>query len=108
VKVEGFDVVLNNLVFQVMEQIAHPRYDPDVVDHDVALLRLPVAVSWMPACLPSANIPLPPAGTMCIVLGWGRRQNQGDLGDAAGTGDLHQAQVRWARFDTNMQYMMRT
>jgi hypothetical protein len=71
--------------------VPHPRYDPDTVDNDLALLRLwrwPAPYPAMPACLPRPHQPLPP-GTACTILGWGKRR-QGAL---TGAQQLQQAEV---------------
>lgn len=76
---------------KVAEQVPHPRYDPDTVDNDLALLRLwrwPAPYPAVPACLPRPRQPLP-AGTPCTILGWGKRRQ----GAIAGAQQLQQAQV---------------
>lgn len=84
---------------KVAEQVAHPRYDADTVDHDLALLRLwrwPAPYPATPACLPAPRQPLPP-GTPCTILGWGKRRH----GAAAGALQLQQAQVPGKGADFN-------
>ncbi|XP_052128519.1 coagulation factor XII [Frankliniella occidentalis] len=76
---------------KVAEQVAHPRYDADTVDNDVALLRLwrwPAPYPAVPACLPRPRQPLPP-GTPCTILGWGKRRH----GALLGAQQLQQAEV---------------
>lgn len=84
---------------KVAEQVAHPRYDADTVDHDLALLRLwrwPAPYPATPACLPAPRQPLPP-GTPCTILGWGKRRH----GASAGALQLQQAQVPTQRENFN-------
>ncbi|XP_037084546.1 transmembrane protease serine 5-like isoform X2 [Pollicipes pollicipes] len=62
----GFKVTPNMMV-------QHPSYDPETVDNDLALIRLPSELSAAeasPVCLPSRRHPKP--GTMCTVAGWGK------------------------------------
>ncbi|KAG8225007.1 hypothetical protein J437_LFUL006018 [Ladona fulva] len=83
--------------FRVEEAVIHPDYDPDTVDNDVALLKLP---SWasvgrhtgmgpLPlACLPRPRQPLP-LRRLCTIIGWGKRKSSDDYG----TDVLHEAEV---------------
>ncbi|KAK3912873.1 hypothetical protein KUF71_022327, partial [Frankliniella fusca] len=76
---------------KVAEQVAHPRYDADTVDNDIALLllwRWPAPYPPVPACLPRPRQPLPP-GTACTILGWGKRRH----GALSGAHQLQQAEV---------------
>ncbi|XP_043212694.1 cationic trypsin-like, partial [Amphibalanus amphitrite] len=53
--------------------IQHPRYDPETVDNDLAMIRLraPLKPSEAtPVCLPRGRHPRP--GTKCTVAGWGK------------------------------------
>lgn len=83
----------------VVRSIEHPQYDEEIVDNDVALLKLNSSVRFgrhaKPACLPRQGSALPPPATMCIILGWGK------LNHAAthGTHTLHEARVPLADSD---------
>lgn len=75
-----------------MVAIEHPKYDPDTVDNDIALLKLhtPFEINNLvsPICLPSPNdeMSVDSRGT---ILGWGKKW---DL-DSHGTHVLHEAEV---------------
>ncbi|KAL4706521.1 hypothetical protein ACJJTC_015719 [Scirpophaga incertulas] len=77
---------------RVKEVVIHPRYDPDTVLNDVAMLRLPGSarpdLGHGIACLPQPYQLLPPR-TTCVILGWGKKRPT----DAHGTRILHEAQV---------------
>ncbi|XP_076636759.1 uncharacterized protein LOC143349409 [Colletes latitarsis] len=70
----------------------HPEYDADTVDNDVAMLRLPIALTPSPSrgivCLPAPNQPLP-VNQLCTIIGWGKSR----VTDHFGTDVLHQAQI---------------
>ena len=77
--------------------ILHPKYNPDTVDNDVALLRIP-SENYSPfhkdqtlsmACLPEAGASLPEGGAKCSIIGWGKEKNS----HVYGTDVLHQAEV---------------
>ena len=71
--------------------IIHPGYNSETVDNDVALLRLPFAVSlqnYGVACLPKPRQALP-TQQLCTIIGWGKRSTS----DMFGTDILHEAQV---------------
>ncbi len=90
----------------VEQSVLHPCYDPETVDNDVALLRIPEddhhhgAVGAglfrrLPdqpnaACLPDPGRELPPPGAKCTIIGWGKKKNS----DVYGTDVLHEAQVK--------------
>ena len=84
----------------VEHSILHPDYNPDTVDNDVALLRIPseggdgFSQSQGPdpsmACLPEAGERLPGGGSKCTIIGWGKEKNS----HVYGTDVLHQAEVR--------------
>ncbi|XP_077504532.1 serine protease 33-like isoform X1 [Amblyomma americanum] len=84
---EGSEVTV-----RVAEAIAHPDYDPETVDMDLALLRLRSALKLgpyvMPACLPEQG-DTPPPGSLATILGWGKLSKR----HANGSDLLHQAQV---------------
>ena len=71
----------------------HPDYDPDTVDNDVALLRLPELVPMdhgvRLACLPQPSQSLP-VTQKCTIIGWGKKSSS----HVFGTDVLHQAEVR--------------
>ncbi|XP_072940607.1 uncharacterized protein [Epargyreus clarus] len=80
------------LELRVARAVVHPRYDPDTVANDVAMLRLPAParpdLGHGIACLPQPNHILPPH-TTCVILGWGKKRAT----DVRGTRILHEAQV---------------
>ncbi|XP_050046986.1 trypsin-7-like [Dermacentor andersoni] len=84
---EGSEVTV-----RVAESIAHPEYDPETVDMDLALLRLRSALTLgpyvLPACLPEQG-DAPPPGALATILGWGKLSKR----HANGSDLLHQAQV---------------
>ncbi|KAF4516915.1 hypothetical protein B566_EDAN008004 [Ephemera danica] len=85
---EGSEIEL-----RVEDTVVHPNYDPDTVDNDLALLRLPGTGVRLDryrgvACLPRAKHPLP-VHKMCTIIGWGKRRPS----DAVGTKLLHEAEV---------------
>ncbi|KAL1421223.1 hypothetical protein MTO96_023201 [Rhipicephalus appendiculatus] len=86
-RAEGSEVTV-----RVAEAIAHPEYDPETVDMDLALLRLRSAVTLgpyvLPACLPEQG-DTPPRGELFTILGWGKLSKR----HANGSDLLHQAQV---------------
>jgi len=57
--------------------VRHEYYDPDRINNDIAVLRLPSPLTFnnyvQPVCLPSSPIP---AGTNCVVTGWGETQSK--------------------------------
>jgi len=57
--------------------VKHENYNPDTVNFDIAVLRLPTPLTFnnyvQPICLPSSPIP---AGTNCVVTGWGETQSK--------------------------------
>lgn len=95
VRLGEHDLLLRNrgeVEMKVTEAVIHPRYDPDTVVNDVALLRLPIPArpdfGHGVACLPSPDQLLPPH-TSCVILGWGKKRPT----DVHGTRVLHEAQV---------------
>lgn len=82
----------SELTVRVAEAIAHPDYDPETVDMDLALLRLrsalPLGPYVLPACLPEQG-DSPAAGALATILGWGKLSKR----HANGSDLLHQAQV---------------
>lgn len=80
-------------VFQVEEVFVHPDYDPETVDNDVALLRLPEAIKLghqgiRLACLPQPGQSLP-ITQKCTIIGWGKERSS----HVFGTEVLHEAEV---------------
>ncbi|CAB3243507.1 unnamed protein product [Arctia plantaginis] len=95
VRLGEHDLLLRNhgeMEMKVTEAVIHPRYDPDTVVNDVAMLRLPIPgrpdLGHGVACLPAPLQPLPPH-TSCVILGWGKKRPT----DIHGTRVLHEAQV---------------
>jgi hypothetical protein len=82
----------------------HPKYDPNTVDNDVALLRIPLEQDMAGtgsansaevahpnvACLPGPNERLP-EGKKCSIIGWGKEKNS----HVYGTDVLHEAEVQF-------------
>lgn len=80
-------------MLQITKTVKHPEYNPDTVDNDIALLKIPASVKLdqqqsVPACLPNPHQVLPTT-KLCTIIGWGKRR----LTDAYGTDVLHEAQV---------------
>ncbi|XP_049866162.1 transmembrane protease serine 9 [Pectinophora gossypiella] len=95
VRLGEHDLLLKNrgeVEMRVIEAVVHPRYDPDTVVNDVALLRLPLEarpqLGHGIACLPRPDSVLPPHSP-CVILGWGKKR----ASDIHGTRILHEAQV---------------
>ncbi|BES99715.1 Trypsin [Nesidiocoris tenuis] len=83
----------NEVRLRVRKSVIHPDYDPDTVNNDVALLKLPRVSSMVDlqarvVCLPRPWQALP-TRQLCTILGWGKRGN----GDSSGTDILQEAQV---------------
>ena len=79
--------------WQVEEVFVHPDYDPETVDNDVALLRLPEAIKLGQqgtrlACLPQPGQSLP-ITQKCTIIGWGKKRSS----HVFGTEVLHEAEV---------------
>jgi len=82
----------------VEEVFVHPDYDPETVDNDVALLRLPEAIrlgegmsgvgNARLACLPQPGQSLP-ITQKCTIIGWGKERSS----HVFGTEVLHEAEV---------------
>ncbi|XP_026328499.1 vitamin K-dependent protein C [Hyposmocoma kahamanoa] len=95
VRLGEHDLLLKNrgeVEMKVTEVVIHPRYDPDTVINDVAMLRLPEParpeLGHGVACLPRPQEKLAPHST-CVILGWGKKRPT----DIHGTRILHEAQV---------------
>ncbi|XP_014674731.1 PREDICTED: serine protease 30-like [Priapulus caudatus] len=91
----------NERYHRVAAAVSHPRYDEEIVDNDVALLRLASpARRSPPVCLPARRLTLP-TGTPCVVLGWGKEHERRP--EAASV--LHEAEVPLvARRDCEKEY----
>lgn len=68
---------------KVRRVVPHPMYNLEVAhDNDVALFQLASKVTFhehlLPVCLPPPNRELLP-GTMCTVIGWGKREDKGSM-----------------------------
>nr|BAD91569.1 granzyme II [Paralichthys olivaceus]BAE94914.1 granzyme II [Paralichthys olivaceus] len=67
-------------LIKVKKHFAHPCYDPDEMVNDIMLLKLgkrSVKETKTVKCLKLGNvIKDPPAGTSCIVAGWGYTNNK--------------------------------
>ncbi|XP_022166043.1 trypsin-3-like [Myzus persicae] len=77
--------------------IIHPRYNPNTIDNDMALLKLRVldleiygGLNLQPACLPPSDFQRRKRKPkMCVVIGWGKVQSQ----DPYGSQILREARV---------------
>ncbi|XP_029970000.1 uncharacterized protein prss56 [Salarias fasciatus] len=71
-------------VLKVNRIISHPKFNPKTLNNDIALVELtnPVVMSEhvTPVCLPSGSEP--PAGSPCLVAGWGSLYEEGPFADA--------------------------
>jgi hypothetical protein len=75
----------------VRRVVLHPRYNPTILDFDVALLELARPLVFdkyiQPICLPLA-IQKFPVGRKCVISGWGNMQEgngeKGDWGPVSG------------------------
>ncbi len=77
----------------VEHTVKHDSYDKETVDNDVALLKVPMEYdkeAFNVACLPGAKQKLPPPGSKCTIIGWGKER----ASDEFGTDILHEAEVR--------------
>lgn len=96
VRIGEYDLVEHDgteMDFQVEEVFVHPDYDPETVDNDVALLRLPEAIKLghqgiRLACLPQPGQSLP-ITQKCTIIGWGKERSS----HVFGTEVLHEAEV---------------
>jgi len=61
------------------------NYNEETSANDIAVVQLSQPVKFsqtiQPACLPDATDPLPPAGTPCVVAGWGTTSEGGRQSD---------------------------
>ena len=84
-------------IAQVEEVFVHPDYDPETVDNDVALLRLPEAIKLGQgaglACLPKPSQSLP-LTQKCTIIGWGKERSS----HVFGTEVLHEAEVKISHY----------
>ncbi|CAI6343919.1 unnamed protein product [Macrosiphum euphorbiae] len=77
--------------------IIHPRYNPNTIDNDMALLKLRAldleidgGLNLQPACLPPSDFQRRKRKPkMCVVIGWGKVQSQ----DSYGSRILREARV---------------
>lgn len=95
VRIGEYDLVEDDgteIDFRVEEVFVHPDYDPETVDNDVALLRLPEAIKLGQgaglACLPKPSQSLP-LTQKCTIIGWGKERSS----HVFGTEVLHEAEV---------------
>ncbi|XP_061116988.1 granzyme A-like [Conger conger] len=69
---------------KVKHSVLHPFYDPDTLDNDLMLLKLDRKAKKTKAVRPH-TLPPPvqdvPAGTGCVVAGWGATKNGGGMSD---------------------------
>ncbi|KAL4132778.1 hypothetical protein QTP88_009878 [Uroleucon formosanum] len=77
--------------------LIHPRYNPNTIDNDMALLKLRAldleidgGLNLQPACLPPSDFQRRKRKPkMCVVIGWGKVQSQ----DSYGSQILREARV---------------
>ncbi|KAK4328854.1 hypothetical protein Pmani_000745 [Petrolisthes manimaculis] len=66
------------LEMRVSETIPHPGYDRETIINDLALLKLPRAVTYTrrvsAACLPSSEDEVVSIDKKCVVSGWGKER----------------------------------
>jgi len=67
-------------VYQVEKVIVHPGYNPNVLNNDIALLKLSAPVAFnkfvSPICLPEVGAE---PGTECFITGWGKTNHTGHM-----------------------------
>lgn len=86
-----FDITYEDgseLQYRISNVYIHPNFDQYTVDNDIALLKLPKAVSIPFICLPKNE---PVVGTLCTVMGWGKKRPS----DKIGSKTLREAQVKY-------------
>lgn len=64
----------------------HPEFNAITIDNDIAMLKLPKAISMPFACLPIRE---PKVGESCTIMGWGKRK----MNDFRGSKKLREATV---------------
>lgn len=74
------------LQFRISRMYVHRKFNSITVDNDIALLKLPRAVSLPYACLPRDE---PIVGEKCTIMGWGKKK----MNDFRGAKRLREAQV---------------
>lgn len=87
----------DDIVTQVERVVVHPKYNPDTVDNDMALLKLRArdllreTGHLEPACLPVSDVRRfrRKQPTMCVVVGWGKVRSR----DSYGSKVLQEARV---------------
>ncbi|NXY85847.1 OVCH2 protein, partial [Alcedo cyanopectus] len=85
----------------VKQHLIHPHFNETTMDSDIALLRLAEPLEFTrhvrPVCLPAA--PAVPRSRLCIVTGWGARQQDREKGKK-----LRQLEVPILLLDTCQSY----
>lgn len=81
------------LEMTVQKMFLHPRFNHQTVDNDIALLRLPNAVSLPPVCLPSSQ---PQPQEVCSIMGWGKLNSSDEYGSTI----LHEAKIPVVSWET--------
>ena len=66
---------------KVQRVIPHPQYNLEIIhDNDIALFQLATRVAFhehlLPVCLPPPDITELEPGTMCTVIGWGKKEDK--------------------------------
>lgn len=66
---------------KIQRVIPHPQYNLDVLhDNDVALFQLSKRVAFhehlLPVCLPPPGLEELKPGTVCTVIGWGKKEDK--------------------------------
>ncbi|XP_045596680.1 transmembrane protease serine 6 [Procambarus clarkii] len=67
----------HEMEMRVEQAFEHPDYDPETLEHDLALLKLPWEVMYSKritsACLPGRGVQ-PPRKIKCVIAGWGKER----------------------------------
>ena len=77
----GVQQVSENGTWLLLTRIVIHEDFHDLLSQDIALLKLRDPISWspliQPVCLPNTEFKLS-LGTMCWVIGWGHKNEQGE------------------------------
>ncbi|MEM7259333.1 MAG: serine protease, partial [Pseudomonadota bacterium] len=67
----------DGLFIRASQLVVHPDYDPQTFRNDIALIELVSSVDLQPITLPTPANPVPQAGELATVAGWGRTSEGG-------------------------------